>query len=277
MKITSSRVDDLRKARDEWESGYNARKEEYRAQRQRYHQAVYDVTHPIEEKLLADLAKYNLLDFDVEAREDQDWESAGDGLTSYVSISIRCNDSRVHDETSALSWDYKVRLIGGQLVQESGSWSGLNATTEENLRSLEQTLEALKYLAAVDWETLIHTELPDSNDYVTISPRGDDRPDFENQIKEAAVEEIIGKPILIKGRNIESVTGRSRGNCWYRIHRETPKKYIISYITEFELDAWDTDEDKIAYVVNNSNPWTVQIKKEYLLRAIIEPIETIGN
>ena len=282
MKIYAKSFDDIRKARDAWDADYEERGKRYQEQRQRYKQAIHDVTDPIKQKLESDLSVYDKLDFDINVREEHDWDDPQNGLSSYIGITVYCNENRVHDENSALSWHYSVDLRGGELVKSSSSWSGLNATTEENIESLEQTLGAIKYLASVDWESLVRTELPSDKDYITEKLNWRDRPDFEDQMKEAAIEDIIGQPILIKGKAVESLSGyRTRNGFWYMVHRETPKKYIVSFMDADILDsALETGRfgeapvslDEVIDEVQTKMP-KYQVKKEYLIDAIIEPIE----
>ena len=280
MKIYAGKVDELKKARDEWEADYDAKEAAYKQQDDVYDEAQYAVIGPIEDKLKSDLSKFNLLDFEVSVRTGYDFRRPDKkGRAEHLTIRIECNERRKFEDSSALSWSFRVELEGGEIVKQTNSWSGLKATTPEQLSSLKQTVEALEYLQSVNWEEIVLADLPKRSDYITVEqPSRYGRPDFELQIAEAEIEDFIGQPILVKGKGIEKLDMYHRNDYWYVIHRETPKKYIISYITNWELDAFKEQGMSNADIVSKllTQRWEYPIKKEYFIPAVLEyyPFET---
>ena len=268
MKIYSSKLDDIRKARDEWDAESNRRDEVRRQERANYEQARHDVTDPIELEITENLQKFNLLDFEVRVEPSSGFRG-GRG----IEVRIGCNQNRIHDEDSALSWDWKAQLDSeGNVVKSSGSWSGLNATTEANMNSLRQCVSALEYLNSVDWSAVLDVETPEySAFYSEMEARGR-RPDFEFQMKEAELEELIGRPIAVLGTGIESLGYGHRARVYYIIRRETPKKYIVNAVPKSTMDWYESPAEAIA---DQMTHYTQQIKKEYLLDALNYPFETV--
>lgn len=272
MKIYSSRYEDLKKERDAWDENLAQSKKRYKEQKSSYIDAMHAVVNPIKEQIEADLSKFDLLDFQVKIEPGFDREDS-------LEIRVFCNQNRLFDETSALAWNYSVSLSKGQVKSESGSYSGLNATTPESLASLKQTVEALSYLNAQDWASILQKELPDYFEYVT-EQVPHNRPDFESQIKEEELKEYIGQDIAFKGQPIEQLgmaTRSTNQNFWYIIKRETPKKYFVTWFSDRLIRSVNIPEDDPQAIINEfKNQASQQIKKEILLSALYYPFETLS-
>lgn len=272
MKIYSSRYEDLKKERDAWDENLAQSKKRYEEQQSSYDEAMHAVVNPIKAQIEADLSKFDLLDFQVKVGPTFNREDS-------LEIRVFCNQNRLFDETSALAWDYFVSLSNGQVKSESGSYSGLNATTPESLASLKQTVEALSYLNAQDWASILQKELPDYLEYVTEQVPYN-RPDFESQIKEEELKEYIGQDIAFRGQPIEQLGMAARRNAtqnfWYIIKRETPKKYFVTWFSDRLIRLANIPEDDPQAIINNfKNQAPQQIKKEILLDALYYPFETL--
>lgn len=228
MKITCNRRDDVIKRRDEYEADYAAKQERYKAQRESFYRAERDVTSLVEEELGAQLRTYPALQFDIRASRG-DWDSDG------MSIRIECNENNKFDDNVALSWSYNVELNkAGEVTKESSSWSGLKATTPAQLESLSQTLEALKYLNSVQWDVVLNKEMPKYEDYFTESiPSRRDRPNFEQELVEADLEDAVGTNKLVRGK-ATNATGY-RGEGYYLLLKETPTQYVTIFIPDYYL------------------------------------------
>ena len=196
MKITANRKEDILRRKAEYEADVEKRKSEYDAQEQKYYEAEEAVFAPVRSELEDMLKKYPRLESEVRV-ETAPFRRNG------LRVCIRVNDRDVHDKKKALSWNYDAYLGDeGEVVRETGSWSGLQAVTDEQLEQLEQSLQALKELKDLDWNGLLNRSLPNFRDYITVDdPRYDrNKPDFDKELREAEIEDIIGqrKMILVK-------------------------------------------------------------------------------
>jgi hypothetical protein len=115
----------------------------------------------------------------------------------------------------------------GNVVKETGSWSGLKATNAQQLESLRQTLGALEYLNSINWVDLLDRALPNWGDYVHTSvPDRRDRPNFEQQLMEADLEELVGADKAVKVENWES-SGYRGEYVWVQLITESPAQYTV--------------------------------------------------
>ena len=270
MKITCNRRDDIIKRRDEYEADYNAKQERYEAQREAFYKAERDITSLIEEEVRAQLSVYRALQFNIYASRGR-WGSGG------VSIRIECNEHNKFDDNVALSWRYEVELNkAGEVTKESSSWSGLKATTPEQMESLVQTVEALKYLNSVDWANVLNKKLPEYDEYFKEpTPSRRDRPNFERELFEADLEEAVGQPVIVKGKSGPSSGFREGVQVYYMIHKETPAQYVVS-------EAWGADVDKIIAKEGKDkgialvrDGYQYRIKKDNFQKLVSNPVEMI--
>lgn len=257
MKILAGRREDIIKQRDEYEADYNSRKSEYEKQYGKFRSAEYDALAAAQEDLSNQLTRFESLEFDVSARRNYD----GSG----IAVRVMCNEHNKFSQDSALSWNYNVQLDkDGQVIKETSSWSGLKATTESQMSSLIETVEALKYLNKVDWAKFLNRTLPEYEDFVTdCAPSRQGRPDFEKQLREADVEAVLGTNKAIRG--IPNSGKAFRGQVYYLVTKESPKQYTVVEIHETKLSE------------GPSGGYEYRISKDVFLRDNIpQTIETIG-
>lgn len=184
------------------------------------------------------------------------------------------------DDNVALAWDYTVEYKFGDsdFTKETGSWSGLKATTDAQIKWLEQSIEAIKYLNSLDWKTLLNPEdLPTYDEYVTEpEPSRNSRPNFEAQEFNAKLDSFVGKDILIKGTSSPNGFVQEGIDGWYKIYRETPKFYKVGFVS----DSWINDPDSVmsdhieeikAYLNSQYN-----LRKDRAKEFIASPIETMA-
>lgn len=271
MKIVkASKLDDIRKARDEWESDYKSKKADYDEQFAHYKEALVAVQNRLQDKLVSDLSKFDTLSFDVAVHSYDD---------KHLEAAIKCGENKMFDDNVALAWDYTVEYKFGdsKFTKETGSWSGLKATTDAQIKWLEQSIEAIKYLNSLDWETLLNPEdLPKYDDYVTEpEPDRDSRPNFEAQEFSAQLDKYVGKDVLIKGTSSPNGFVNEGIDGWYKIYRETPKFYKVGFVS----DSWIHDPDSV--MGDNTERIKAYLNSQYNLRKdrakefIASPIETI--
>lgn len=268
--VKASKLDDIRKARDEWDAKYNEHKKRFNDQTNAYNLAEKAVEQRLNDLLSSNLAKFDALDFDIDTR------SFG---SKHLRALIKCGDSRKFDDDVALSWSYEVEYKWGdeQLTKETGSWSGLKATTDKQITWLEQSIEAIKYLNSLDWESLLNPEdIPNYEDYVTEdTPDIRSRPNFEAQEFNVQIDNLVGKDILVKGIAGPNGYIQEGVDGWYKIYRETPKFYKVAFVP----DSWLNDPDSIVH--DNTERIKGYLNSVYNLRKdrtaefISSPIETM--
>ena len=125
-----------------------------------YRRVVMDIEDNVRSNLEQVLPYSDLID--IRVSRDYDW---GSGVP-YLSVKISYDLNKTKNQS--LAWSYSVGLDrDGNIKKESNSWSGLNAVTQEQLDDLEKSIEILKKLNIIDWESIVKTDVPSVGDYVT--------------------------------------------------------------------------------------------------------------
>lgn len=243
LKITMARRDDIVKRQQEWDNlnkQNNAELNEYRTARKSVFNAL--------EELIRD--KIGPTPLSLNIRVD---ESVWSGLEVRID-----NGDHPHDE-QALNWNWSAVLTQeGELKKDSGSWSGLSATTPEQISNLKASVKVLEILNNLDWNTLLTVELPKYEDYVkTKVPKGEN---FNQQILEADVLDAMDEGLLIKGHGYKYYNPRAV--VFYHILKENPKSFTVQEIHEDDL----SDESRW------TAPYTIQ--KDKLYSVVDNPIKT---
>lgn len=222
--VTAGRREDIIKQRDEWESAYDQAKAKQNEESQQYRKAQDAVMAPIEQEIKEGMAKFDRLSTKVTV--DTRW--GGSVLGETIQVRIQVNEWEKFQDNVALAWDMDVHVDkDGNVIKETGSWSGLKATTTDQLESLRQTLSALEYLNSIDWATLLNKTLPNFEDYYkTQVPDRRDRPNFEQQLQDVDLEELVGTDKVVKVENWEGSGYRGK-YAWVQLIRETPSGYTV--------------------------------------------------
>ena len=203
MKITASKKDDLMKARQEYDAETNRLNEITEQHNREYRQAL-DADQKAIEKRVAEMIGSTSLDLTIKAdpypsmrsvlNTDETWE-----------IEVTAHEHDHFNEKFALSWNWKIRLDkDGNLAKDSGSWSGLRAITPEQLADLEESVRILKILNNTDWSELLHAPKAKFEDYYNkeegqaLRERRANRPDFEGQILDERLEELVGTNVAVQ-------------------------------------------------------------------------------
>lgn len=252
IKIIEGR-EDILKQKAEYEAEFKRRADAYDAQYDKYEEARYQLFDSVKEEIerqLGTLASGNQLYINVR-----------DAWDSNLAVHID-NGDNPHDDTKALAWKYDVELReNGEVVKETGSWSGLNGTTPEQLENLEYTVEVLKALNNIDWKNILNVVLPEYGDYVTMrNPKYDkDKPDFDAMLFDADVKDAIGKNILFH-RPEESSYSR---NPYYKVVSETPKNYNVAEIYNYYVTREDYRDGKtLEEIVDQFTKFPKRIAKD---------------
>ena len=269
-KINETRRDDIIKARDEWDAEYNRQNDIYKDQENKYRNAMYDVADNLQSEVKSAIGNTSL-----KLRVDVDnYGIGGDGYQ----VRIYGNDSNKFDDNIALSWDLKIWLDdAGNVKKDSGSWSGLKATTTEQLDDLAETLRVLKILNNLDWSRLIGTansNRPNYDDYITAPyPSRSNRPNFEQQLKDAAVEDTIGKDVLIQGKG-SGKNYNSRATVWYYVVGATNKQYKMFEFSNYTIQNHEELGDLADFIHDYAKYAPDHMTKEKFLSNIIYDVDT---
>lgn len=224
--VTAGRREDIIKQRDAWDADFNTKKAQHETELQSWRNAIYDSVKSAQDYLEKELGKFSALSFDISVDPTGKYVS---GRRDWVAqVRIMCNERDHFAPENALSWNFDVYLDeSGNPVKETGSWSGLKATTAQQLESLKQTLDALTFLNNVDWPTVLNLKVPEYTEYVhTEDPSRSTRPNFEQQLMEVDLADLVGADKVVKVENWEGSGYRGK-YAWVQLVRETPNGYIV--------------------------------------------------
>ena len=266
MKITANRKDDILKRKAQYESDVAAYRSRQADRRSALHKAELAKTEPIRQYLEKKLSRYSALQFDIQC-DRAFFSDTGNG----VRVWIRCNEHNKFADDSALSWSYDVDLdANGEVKRETSSWSGLSATTEAQMTSLRQTVSALETLNDIDWDELVLVEMPKYSDYFDPDDKEPEREDWDTQLKEAELEEIIGQNKYIKVYSWgESCPYRGK-YVWLQIVKETPAMYIAKVVDDWTMQKIQSGSQELK---NSLYDYTYRVRKSSIQLA--NPIEVV--
>lgn len=258
MKITCAKRsrEEIIRDRDEYDAKKKQIHDTYDEQYRKWSNALHDVYGNVKAEIEAQLANFDDLNLEVDVSS---------GWGSGLEIRVGSNQHNVHSEHKALSWDYTANLTKeGEVKKETGSWSGLNAVTEEQLESLRQSVACLEVLNSMDWASILSTPTPDSDDYITVNTYDVDRnrPNFEQELKEAEIDEAIQNGSWIKGHGYKLY--RPSADVYYKVLKETPTQYEVI-------------EEYAGYLEQGKEPnsYSYKIKKDTFFQVINNPIKIL--
>ena len=217
MKITSSRLDDVRREKEDYERDYEEQKARYDEQNAAYTRATRAVLDNIESALLQQINARTSQKVRVTARRDFSYRDPSESL---VEVRVYAEDP---GWPLRWSWQASVSQDTGEVMKDSNSYSGIEATTPENISMLKESLDVMDYLVnQVDWDTLLHTQLPKGSDYLTMK-----RPEhrsFAQAEEDALIADCVGQPILVK---CTVTINNYRGDKWVKFLSQTAAFYNI--------------------------------------------------
>lgn len=245
MKITMARRDDVLRRQQE----YDDKRSKHDSEVQSFRAAEYSVMQNLENLIRSKIGDTSI-DLKVIPRS---------GLGSNkIEVSINNGDNPYDGQ--ALSWNYDVKLnMDGDVTKESGSWSGLSATTPDQIDNLKESIRIIEILNNLDWNTLLQVELPNYSDYVkTTYPK---RENFANALLEADVLDAMDQGLLVKGRGYKYYSGRAV--VFYHILKANASSFVVQEIHEDNLS------DKAKW------PDPYRFPKDRFLKLIDNPIQTV--
>jgi len=235
MKITATRgasrveINKRRATYEAEEAAYKAAEAEIS---RKSYVARAELTEPVEAELREGLAAFTALRFDVEARFSSAFTADYGAERSYIKVRIVCNDRQSDDD--ALQWEYQADLdYDGNVIVKTGSWSGLQATTPAQMKSLRQTVMAIEYLNDLDWRSLIDKDSPGRRIYQENPlPEKPKWQDWRSEYRVADLADIVGDmSTAILVRNWEN-SGFYGNKIWVRILRDSGSQYTVNVIPE---------------------------------------------
>lgn len=253
MKITSSRLDDLRRAKSEYETDLANKQAQYEGQKKSYHKATADYEADIADSVMSHLSGIKInLDIEVNLR--------------YHNFSIRVSHGEINDrDTASLRWNYTVEFnpFTNEIEKETNSWSGLQATTVDQVDDLKESVKAIEILVNMNWDNIVASAMsqsPKLEDYITMNnPQYDEHEDYDSQILEEQLKPLIGSDNIVKFKNGYKFVVKSTPKFYYVI--PLPGKYTISN------DA--TEDDVLRF--KNYNP--SRVRKEDIKYMVEDPTD----
>ena len=236
----------------------DAKKNEYDAQMGNYRRVVMDIEDNVRSNLEQVLPYSDLID--IRVSRDYDWSSGA----PYLSVKISYDLNKTKNQS--LAWSYSVGLDrDGNIKKESNSWSGLNAVTQEQLDDLEKSIEILKKLNIIDWESIVKTDVPSVKDYVTTKTLPEK--DFTFEQFNADLEDFVGQDVIFISKYLKSENfyGSKYG---YIIKRLTNKR--VEYVPIYDpIVRLKNNKDYTNYIKEQSQEgYTETMSKEKLLKAL---------
>lgn len=261
IKVNSSMRDYILKQKEEYEAQYNEQMSKYDEQYKNYKDEYLKVAEGVKQSIL-DAIGSTSLPIKIDTRCD-----FNDSINARVYVDL---DHNASNRSLAWNFDASIDAKTGDVIKETGSWSGLNATTPEQLDDLEECVRVIRTLNGLDWKAMLKENFPHYSDYVKVekpSHRGSAQ--FDKMLFEADVEDCIGKNILLKG-SADSNNGRKRGTAYYMITKSTPSMYEYIYVPSYELDNMGAEA-----AVEKYRGFKQRTKKEKLIYLLNNPLETL--
>ena len=282
-RVISSRLEDVERQEQEYEAKVAPLRQKADEQQTNYRKAARDIKDRIEMTILKAIGDTTL---ELEVRVEQGW---GRNEGEYEA-SVKANDRDHFNKDRALSWNYDVKLRDGQLLYDSGSWSGLRATTPEQIADLEESVRVLKKLQTIPWGTILKTDPEELKYDKFVDPENSEqlrelersKPDFAELKKAAQIEDIIGTNKVVYVINLPD------DNYWHgqftgylQIVSETPNSYNVRFIDAYDVQraSDNTSENQEAYRSRLSSRlqsgYTTRKLKKNVLRSMKTPIDIV--
>lgn len=242
MKITATKRDDLLKARNEYDAETNRLKGLEEESSNKWKSALYDQQKALENRI-ADMIGSTSLDLSINV------DPYGYYGSKYWNMSVKANENKRYDRSQedkvSLIWNWEIKMDkNGNIVKDSGSWSGLKAITMDQISDLEESVRVLKILNSTDWTEILNSPKAQWEDYMdeglldNIRDRKRNRPDFESDLQAAQLEDLIGSNTAIQLKQDQFY----RGKVWI-LPTGLTDKFIKGYIfPDFYADRYSADE-----------------------------------
>ena len=231
MKILAKKRDDILRDKAAYEEDKARRQSQFDAQEQAWDDARHQVMDDVRSAVKSELGNHA--------------DEVKISVDAWDSIEVRVDNGDKPFGPHALSWNWSVKLdADGDVVKDSGSWSGLSAVTVEQIQDLRNTVDILEILNNTDWKTLLNTKVPDYKDYITMTNPSYEKPErnYDAELKEADIEDIVGdaNAAVFVGNALPDYF---RGNEYVTLLKETPKRFNVYVFHEGDIDDWKLGKD----------------------------------
>jgi len=267
--IYASARDDLIRQRDEYDAE-TARYQEVQDNNTKAFRAAYKKAQQDIENLARNAIGSTSQDLEIRVDESfaNSWE-----------ISIYCHERDLHSENTSLAWHIDLKLDkDGNVAKETGSWSGLRATTPEQIDDLKESVRLIETINNIDWEPILKRALvdyaafQDSENSAKLRERTKSRPDFEKQIAESEISDIVGtnKWVKVQGSPTTYINDSGRGIYWVNIVSETPARYKALIVRDYAMQNGLESSEPLKLF---SDYYTVN--KSALFSKLVKPLEIV--
>jgi len=249
--VYATKADDLRSAQAQYDAELAELTSKYEEQEDNWRTAAV-----LEEKETeqAVIDRIGPTDLDLRVRANSRWRNG-------FEVTIDAKGSK------ALRWEIEIILNDdGTIAKKSNSWSGLEATTKEQVEELKESVRVIEKINNIDWSAILHTSEVEYDDYVDDETRSamydkkKNRPDFEQDIVVAELEDLIGTDtwVKLKGSPTEQF-GHSyhQYTYWAKIKKVTPAQFLVE-LCNTPGQSW-SDE--------------YRVKKSNFIDHLVKPIE----
>lgn len=279
--IKASRLEDIERQEQEYEAKLAPYRQKADEQQSAYRNAAKNVRDRIETNILNAIGDTTL---DLEVRAEQRWNEGE------YEVRISANDRNHSDPKRALSWHWEAKLEDGEVKYDSGSWSGLKATTPEQLDDLQESLRILRKLQTIDWastlkidpEEIKYDKFVDRENARTLHDLERSKPDFKQMKKEAQLADLVGtnKVILVDGLSDSNYrSGYFRG--YLQLVSENPGSYNVRMFSKYDVEtvadpnreSYDTYKQYVTRQLESGA--TYRKLKKNVLQSIVSPIDIV--
>jgi len=239
MKIISSRLDDVRMEKENYERDYAEQKARYDEQNAAYTRATRAVLDNIESALLQQINARTSQNVKVKAERDFSYRYPQE---SFVQVKVYAENP---GWPLRWSWYANINQETGEVEKSSNSYSGIEATTPEDINMLKESLDVMDYLVnQVDWNTLLHVQLPKGSDYFTM--KQPERRNFAQAEADALIADCVGQPILVK---CTVTSDNYRVKKWVRFLSQTAAFYnVITISSSYSAEELENDFKELTEV-----------------------------
>lgn len=261
--IQGARADELRAKREAYlaeKAALDAKKDEENTE---YYKAQSGVFAEVEARVWDVLGTDTGLPLEIEARSAFSFRDEPG-----VEIHVECGSN---PHKVPLCWHWQVTLDkDGAPKKESGSWSGMDAVSAEDIEFLRNSVDVLEKLNNADWATILSAQLPKWADYHTTGDYQFQNPEVkQSEIDAAVLSEGIGENVLF---------ATDRKYSWVKIIRETPTKFVIAVIPDYDVakteGATDSADSLATLVEHYSEHYSYQKSKDKVLEMLAKPYVT---
>lgn len=272
LKLEDKRSDIIA-ARDAWDANYNELRSKYDSEVDAWDSAKEEISLFIADQVKAALGRAGR-DLQVDADFNVGLKNAAH---------VRVGNGTFVNHGAPLTWSFEAILDKkGNVKKETGSWSGLNATTPEDVKKLRDIVDVLEILNNMDWYTILsnmNEKYPNWEDYVkTNVPRRDDRPNFEKDIRLLDIEDAVGKEVLIKGKPLKYDVRFNHDGSYYIIHKKTPKQVSVTECSIRQVDSFkDKHPEKSLFDIVSFYGMDYNVTMDKFLNVLPQTIEVISG